>query len=105
MGHVRLLPIRAAGHAAHCPCRPGEGRIERGQGLVPAGGAGAAQRATVAKAGPCREREAEPHSSSEQGKVAPLAALNAVRACRAIPRQGWVPASADTDWQASLRTL
>lgn len=66
--HFFLLLIRAAGHAAHDPCRPGEGRRERGQGLVPVGGAGAAKRATAAKAWPCREREAEPLSSSKQEK-------------------------------------
>jgi len=46
---------------------------------VPVGGAGAAKRATATKAWPCREREAEPLSSSKQGKVAALAALNAWR--------------------------
>ena len=46
---------------------------------MPVGGAGAAKRATATKAWPCREREAEPLSSSKQGKVAPLAALNAWR--------------------------
>lgn len=36
---------------------------------MPVGGAGAAQRATAAKAWPCREREAAPSFSLETGKA------------------------------------
>ena len=61
------------------PADLAKGGEREGQGLVPVGGAGAAKRATATKAWPCREREAEPLSSSKQGKVAPLAVLNAWR--------------------------
>ena len=41
--HGLGLPIRAAGHAAHDPCRPGEGGEGGGQGAEDRGGAGAGE--------------------------------------------------------------